>query len=209
VAQEGTAIDMPAGPSEVLVIADASADPDFVAADLLSQAEHGPDSQVVLTSNSVDIIQSVKNSLEGQLKKLPRAAVASQALDNSLAVVFSSLDECVEFANAYVPEHLIINTLEPQRLLERVDNAGSVFLGPWTPEAAGDYASGTNHTLPTGGYARSSAGVSVDSFIRQMTVQEITRAGLESLGPVVETMATAETLEAHRQAVRIRLNKPV
>lgn len=204
---EGIAIDMPAGPSEVLVIADAGADPDFVAADLLSQAEHGPDSQVVLASDSQTFIEHVGRSLLMQLNGLPRKDIAQKAMNNSFAVFLENTEACVEFSNVYAPEHLIINTQNTDQLLDRVEHAGSVFLGAFTPEAAGDYASGTNHTLPTNGFARAYSGVSVDSFTKQMTVQHITADGLRGIGPVIETMAAAEQLEAHRQAVRIRLNK--
>ncbi|MFM7327433.1 MAG: histidinol dehydrogenase [Bacteroidota bacterium] len=206
-AMNGVAIDLPAGPSEVLVIADADADPAFIAADLLSQAEHGADSQVVLVTDSGHLPEQVLREIRQQLEVLPRADVATKALENSLCVVTSSMQECIAFSNTYAPEHLIVNCTNAMDQLTGITNAGSVFIGPWTPESAGDYASGTNHTLPTGGYARSSAGVSVDSFVRYMTVQEITPNGLRKVGPVVETMAEAESLLAHKQAVSIRLNK--
>ena len=207
VMSEGIAIDMPAGPSEVLVIADASADPDFVAADLLSQAEHGADSQAVLVSDSPALVERVNQSLQQQLNELPRKDIARQAVAGSFAVCLPSLEACVDFSNVYAPEHLIINTTDAEHLLNRVEHAGSVFLGAFTPEAAGDYASGTNHTLPTNGFARAYSGVSIDSFTKQMTVQQITPEGLKTIGPVIEAMADAEQLDAHRRAVRIRLNK--
>ena len=205
VALDGTAIDLPAGPSEVLVIADRNADPEFVAADLLSQAEHGADSQVVLLADDAGTIAAVQEAVERQLDDLPRKDIARRALQNSLAIALRDLNECITFSNVYAPEHLILNTTNAEELLAQVTSAGSVFLGAYSPESAGDYASGTNHTLPTNGYARAAAGVSVDSFIRQMTVQRITAEGLRKLGPIVETMAQAETLEAHRRAVSIRL----
>lgn len=204
--RNGTGIDLPAGPSEVLVIADENANPDFVAADLLSQAEHGADSQVVLVSNSSKLVEKTISSMVAQLEELPRKEIARQALKNSWAVLLPELSQCIAFSNYYAPEHLIINTREPKILLESVVNAGSVFLGPYTPESAGDYASGTNHTLPTNGFARVSGGVSIDSFCKYITVQEITSSGLREIGPIVETMASAESLEAHRKAVTIRLS---
>ena len=206
-AANGTAIDLPAGPSEVLVIADDSADPSFVAADLLSQAEHGEDSQVVLVTDSEWLPAMVLTEVERQLESLPRQDAARKSLQHSLCVIMPSLEDGIAFSNTYAPEHLIMNFTGAAELLPKVIHAGSVFIGPWTPESAGDYASGTNHTLPTGGFARSSSGVSVDSFTRYMTVQEISPDGLRILGPVVETMAEAESLHAHRRAVTIRLNK--
>jgi histidinol dehydrogenase len=202
---EGISIDMPAGPSEVLVISDDSADPQFIASDLLSQAEHGPDSQAVYLTDSREMIEKVLKETELQLSKLPRREIASKALENSLIVRLSSLDECMEFSNMYAPEHLIINTSEPEVLAGQVVNAGSVFLGPWSCESAGDYASGTNHTLPTSGHARSHSGVSTDSFMRKITFQKINEDGIRRLGPVIEKMAEAEMLEGHRNAVSIRL----
>jgi histidinol dehydrogenase len=202
---EGTAIDMPAGPSEVAVVADASANPAFVAADLLSQAEHGVDSQVLLVSDSADLLQKVTLALAAQLEKLPRKSLATQALAQSKALLVSNMEEAMRWINAYAPEHLILQTADAAQLAEKVVNAGSVFIGPFTPESAGDYASGTNHTLPTGGYARVSGGVSLDSFVKKITFQQISKAGLEGLGSVVEIMARAEGLEAHAQAVLIRL----
>jgi histidinol dehydrogenase len=202
---EGIAIDMPAGPSEVAVLADASANPAFVAADLLSQAEHGVDSQVLLVSDSADLLQKVTLALAAQLEKLPRKSLAAQALAQSKAVLVPNIEEGMRWINAYAPEHLILQTADNEKLADSVVNAGSVFIGSYTPESAGDYASGTNHTLPTGGYARVSGGVSMDSFVKKITFQQISRAGLEGLGPVIETMARAEGLEAHAQAVSVRL----
>ncbi len=205
VQRQGVAIDLPAGPSEVLVVADRTAVPAFVAADLLSQAEHGPDSQVVLVALSDSLVEAVHAALDQQLSALPRAAIARQALSHSLAVVLASPEEALAFANAYAPEHLILAMAEAERWAEAVRHAGSVFLGHYTPESAGDYASGTNHTLPTNGFARAWSGVSLDSFVRKTTFQHITSEGLERLGPVVAAMAAAEQLEAHRQAVMLRL----
>jgi histidinol dehydrogenase len=202
---DGAAIDMPAGPSEVLVIADADADPVFVAADLLSQAEHGPDSQVLLVSPSADLLDRVAHEVERQRAALPRAAVAAEALSNSRLVLVADVLEAVEVSNRYAPEHLIVQTAEPRALLDRVTSAGSVFLGPWTPESLGDYCSGSNHVLPTYGYARSYSGVSVASFQKQVTVQEATPAGLRAIGPCAAVLAEAEQLEAHRRAVTLRL----
>jgi histidinol dehydrogenase len=205
VSEEGIAIDMPAGPSEVLVLADSLAHPVFIAADLLSQAEHGADSQVVLVALSGVDIEAVQGEVERQLQDLPRRDVASKSLANSRIVVFDKIDEAIQFANAYAPEHLIINTVDAATMAERVTNAGSVFLGPWSPESAGDYASGTNHTLPTNGYARAYAGVSLDSFVKYITFQEITTDGIKAIGPVVERMAEAESLQAHKAAITKRL----
>jgi len=202
---DGAAIDMPAGPSEVLVIADADADPVFVAADLLSQAEHGPDSQVLLVSPSADLLDRVEHEVERQRAALPRAAVAADALANSRLVLVADVLEAVEVSNRYAPEHLIVQTAEPRALLDQVTSAGSVFLGPWTPESLGDYCSGSNHVLPTYGYARSYSGVSVASFQKQVTVQEATAAGLRAIGPCAAILAEAEQLEAHRRAVTLRL----
>jgi len=205
VSLDGIAIDMPAGPSEVAVLADAGANPAYVAADLLSQAEHGADSQVLLLSDSADLLQKVAVELADQLEKLPRKLFAAQALAQSKALLVHSMEEAMLWINAYAPEHLIIQTADAIQLAEKVINAGSVFIGPYTPESAGDYASGTNHTLPTGGYARVSGGVALDSFVKKITFQQISEAGLQALGPVVETMARAEGLEAHARAVSIRL----
>lgn len=205
VSQQGIAIDMPAGPSEVLVIADESAPPEFVAADLLSQAEHGVDSQVVLVSTTPTILDKVQIEIANQLAKLPRKELAQEALNNSLAILFANESELVGFVNAYAPEHLIINTQNNKELEQQIVNAGSIFLGAFTPEAAGDYASGTNHTLPTNGFAKAFGGVSLESFSKYITVQEITQTGLQVIGPIIETMAEAEQLRAHAQAVRVRL----
>jgi len=204
ISQEGIAIDMPAGPSEVLVIADQNANPVYLAADLLSQAEHGPDSQVVLATTDSEMITSVLKEIEVQVEQLPRKQMAREALANSLAIVFKSSDELIDFVNEYAPEHLIINTTDSDQLVERIVNAGSIFLGPYTPEAAGDYASGTNHTLPTNGFAKAFGGVSLESFMKYMTIQKITKAGIELLGPIVEEMAEAEQLKGHAEAVRVR-----
>jgi histidinol dehydrogenase len=207
--QYGVAIDMPAGPSEVLVIADKSSNPAFVAADLLSQAEHGSDSQVVLLTNDEGLVSSVQTELELQLKNLPRKEIAEKALENSYAAVFEDLDTCMKFSNHYAPEHLIIQTAHDQELEEEVAHAGSVFLGPYSCESMGDYASGTNHTLPTNGYARNYSGVSLDSFFKKITFQEISAAGIQAIGPAVEILADAEQLEAHKRAVSIRLKSLV
>ncbi len=198
---------MPAGPSEVAVVADETADPDFVAADLLSQAEHGIDSQVLLFSQSEAVVQAINAALEEQLPRLPRAEIARQAIANSRAVVLNSRSEMIEMVNAYAPEHLILAVADDEQMAGEIVNAGSVFLGNYTPESVGDYASGTNHTLPTNGYARAYSGVSLDSFLKKITFQKLTPSGLQSLGPSVEIMAAAEQLEAHKQAVRIRLDK--
>ncbi len=208
VSSDGVAIDMPAGPSEVLVIADSKADPVFVAADLLSQAEHGTDSQVVLLTDSSDLMTSVMEELKIQLKTLPRRDIASQSLEESVAIVLPGLDECMEFSNKYAPEHLIINTGNAEKLAENVINAGSVFIGKYSCESAGDYASGTNHTLPTNGFARSYSGVSTDSFLKKISFQEISREGITRLGPVIELMAEAEGLAGHKNAVSVRLKEP-
>lgn len=202
---EGTAIDMPAGPSEVCVIADEYASPAIVSADLLSQAEHGKDSQVLLISNSLNLIEQVNESIAQQLEQLPRKELASHALENSNAILVDSLDRAIAIANQYAPEHLIISTANAEELGEMVVNAGSVFLGYHTPESAGDYASGTNHTLPTNGHARAYSGVSVDSFIKKVTYQSITEEGIRVIGPTVVEMAEAEGLDAHALAVKIRI----
>ena len=204
-AQDGVAIDMPAGPSEVAVLADDTAVPAFVAADLLSQAEHGPDSQVLLVSTSEQLIRDALVQIDTQLSQLPRHEMAAQTLRHSKAVLVKTEAEAVGLLNAYAAEHLILATDRAETLAAQVTNAGSVFLGHYTPEAAGDYASGTNHTLPTNGYARAYSGVSVDSFVKKITFQQITPDGLRHVGPVVEQMAAAEQLAAHRQAVTIRL----
>ena len=207
VTQLGVAIDMPAGPSEVLVIADDSADPEFVAADLLSQAEHGPDSQVVFVTDSEKQLQNVQAAVAVQVAELPREAVAQLALNNSLGVVLTTLEDALAFSNQYAPEHLILAVENPELLAEKVTQAGSVFMGHFSPESVGDYASGTNHTLPTNGYARNYSGVSLDSFVKKITFQHLTREGLERIGPAVETMAEAEGLHAHKNAVTLRLKK--
>jgi histidinol dehydrogenase len=205
VQQDGIAIDMPAGPSEVLVIADKSANPEFIAADLLSQAEHGPDSQVLMLTNDQQLPEKVKTEVERQVKSLLRKHIALKALEHSIILTLSTLDECMDFSNLFAPEHLIINTADPISLAEKVKNAGSVFLGNFSCESAGDYASGTNHTLPTNGYAKCYSGVSVDSFVKKITFQEINAAGITNLGPVIELMAEAESLTGHKNAVSIRL----
>lgn len=203
----GLAIDLPAGPSEVLVMADGTANPAFVAADLLSQAEHGYDSQVVLLTSSEQLVDQVTKELEKQLKDLPREAFAAGALDNSMAIVLKSAEEMLQFSNQYAPEHLILAVEDYQGIAQGVINAGSVFLGNFTPESAGDYASGTNHTLPTNGYARAYSGVSLDSFVKKITFQHITQEGLQNIGRTIEVMAEAEGLEAHKNAVSIRLKE--
>lgn len=205
VQREGVAIDMPAGPSEVLVIADQSANPAFVAADLLSQAEHGPDSQVILVTTHEPLLEAVKLETERQLGQLPRAEIARQALEHSRLILVNDTREAMSLSNAYAPEHLILATDDAESLAETVVNAGSVFMGHLTPEAAGDYASGTNHTLPTNGFARAYSGVSVDSFVKKVTFQQISEQGMRNLGPVVSAMAAAEQLDAHRMAVELRL----
>jgi len=200
-----TAIDMPAGPSEVLVIADESANPAFIAADLLAQAEHGADSQAVLVTVSKDIADKTIIELEKQLEALPRKEIAAKAISNSYAVITENLDEALAFTNIYAPEHLILQTDNWEELTDKISNAGSVFLGHLTPESAGDYASGTNHTLPTSAYARSYSGVSVDSFVKKITFQSLSAEGIQNLGPTVEILAELEGLQAHKNAVSIRL----
>ncbi|MCQ4034602.1 histidinol dehydrogenase [Kaistella montana] len=207
VQKTGIAIDLPAGPSEVLVIADSSADADFVAADLLSQTEHGADSQVVLLSNSAELMEEVKVSLNNQLQLLPRASVAEKALENSFFVLLNTINECVDFSNLYAPEHLILAIDNAELFAGKIKNAGSVFLGNYSCESAGDYASGTNHTLPTNGYAKSYSGVSLDSFVKKITFQKITKKGIQNIGKTIEIMAEAEQLLAHKNAVSIRLKK--
>ncbi|MFK2904695.1 histidinol dehydrogenase [Dyella ginsengisoli] len=203
---EGAAIDMPAGPSEVLVIADDGANPAFVAADLLSQAEHGPDSQVVLLSPSAALLDAVAAEVQRQVATLPRSETAFKALAQSRLIAVDSLTQAVEVSNRYAPEHLIIQTAEPRALLDGIESAGSIFLGSWTPESVGDYCSGSNHVLPTYGYARSYSGVSVASFVKQISVQEVSAEGLRNIGPCTVTLAAAEQLEAHRRAVSMRLD---
>ncbi len=201
----GVAIDMPAGPSEVAVIADSTCVPEFVAADLLSQAEHGPDSQVILVSNSGKVISDVMNELSKQLEKLGRQSIASKSLKNSKAILVTSLEEGMHILNEYAPEHLIISSDTPDGLSELVTNAGSVFLGNYSCESAGDYASGTNHTLPTNGYAKAYSGVSLDSFVKKITFQKLSKEGLKNIGQAIECMAEAEGLDAHKNAVSLRL----
>jgi histidinol dehydrogenase len=198
------AIDMPAGPSEVEVLADGSANPEFVAADLLSQAEHGVDSQVLLVTTDPELVQKVEQATERQLALLPRKEIAAKALANSRAVLLHNMDEAVEFTNAYAPEHLILSVEGYSDIAERITHAGSVFLGQWSCESAGDYASGTNHTLPTKGYARAYSGLCLDSFVRKMTFQELTPDGIRHIAKAVETMAGNEQLDAHREAMRLR-----
>lgn len=205
VTQSGVAIDMPAGPSEVAVLADETANPAFVASDLLSQAEHGKDSQVILVSTSESLIQDTLLEVEKQLELLPRKGMADGALENSRAVLVKDTDEAMDLLNSYAPEHLILAVSNPEEIGEKVVNAGSVFLGHYTPESCGDYASGTNHTLPTNGYARAYSGVSVDSFVKKITYQKITQDGLIQLGDAVMKMAEAEQLDAHKNAVAVRL----
>ncbi|WP_226390508.1 histidinol dehydrogenase [Penaeicola halotolerans] len=206
VSQKGTAIDMPAGPSEVLVYADASAIPAFVAADLLSQAEHGVDSQVVLVASGEKVAEKIMAEVNTQVALLPRKEIAKKALENSIAIVLSDQEKALLLINEYGPEHLILSVENVDEVSQRIINAGSVFMGNYTPESAGDYASGTNHTLPTNGYAKSYSGVSLDSFVKKITYQKITAEGIRSLGPTVEIMAANELLEAHKQAVTVRLN---
>ncbi|PRP65675.1 histidinol dehydrogenase [Nonlabens agnitus] len=203
--QEGVAIDMPAGPSEVLIIADAAANPAFVASDLLAQAEHGHDSQVILLTESEDLAHAVNEQLEVQLSSLSRKQTAEAALENSKTIVLESIDQCVEWSDVYAPEHLIINTANADEVANRITVAGSIFIGAYTCESLGDYASGTNHTLPTYGYARNYSGVSVDSFVNKVTYQKASAQGIENLGPTVEKMAAAEGLDAHKNAVSVRL----
>ena len=199
------AIDMPAGPSEVAVLADETANPAYVASDLLSQAEHGIDSQSILITTSEELINAVQEEVEKQLSVLPRKEITEKSLSHSKLILVSSIDEAIEMSNEYAPEHLIIETKDYMHVAERIVNAGSVFLGPYTPESAGDYASGTNHTLPTNGYAKAYSGVNLDSFTRKITFQEITREGIMNIGPTIETMAANEFLDAHKNAVTIIL----
>jgi histidinol dehydrogenase len=203
----GVAIDMPAGPSELAVFADETCNPSFVAADLLSQAEHGADSQVVLVATGLSIAENVKMEMEKQLQVLSRKEIAVKALQNSVAMVMENVSDAFDLLNEYAPEHLIIASDHAGELAEKVVNAGSVFLGHYSPESAGDYASGTNHTLPTNGYAKAYSGVSVDSFVKKITFQEINKTGIQQIGKAVEIMAAAEGLDAHKNAVTIRLDK--
>lgn len=207
VQQQGLAIDMPAGPSEVCVMADETANAAFVAADLLSQAEHGIDSQVLLVSTAEAFVQQVQEQIAVQLELLPRKELAAKALENSTAIVVNNMDEAVELVNEYAAEHLIISCKEDEAISVRIINAGSVFLGNYSPESAGDYASGTNHTLPTNGFAKAYSGVSVDSFVKKITYQKLTKEGIHNIGNAVIQMAEAEGLEAHANAVRVRLQQ--
>ncbi|MBC7401469.1 MAG: histidinol dehydrogenase [Mucilaginibacter sp.] len=202
-----TAIDMPAGPSEVLVIADKTATPEFIAADLLAQAEHGIDSQSILVTTSAQIAEATLAEVEKQTAVLPRAEIVKQALDNSYIVITKTLDEAMDFSNEYAPEHLILATENWSQITDKIINAGSVFLGNLTPESVGDYASGTNHTLPTSSYSRAYSGVSVDSFVKKITFQHITPAGIKNIGPSVEILADLEGLHAHKNAVSVRMKK--
>lgn len=202
---DGIAIDMPAGPSEVLVIADRTADPAFIAADLLSQAEHGPDSQVFMLTDNQELLDKVKTEVDNQIEDLPRKEIAFNALKNSKLILLPTLNDCMDFSNLYAPEHLIINTADAASFADRVSNAGSVFLGNLSCESAGDYASGTNHTLPTNGFARNYSGISTESFIKKISFQQISAEGIKNLGPSIELMAEAESLIGHKQAVSLRL----
>ncbi|CCX52223.1 histidinol dehydrogenase [Alistipes sp. CAG:514] len=201
------AIDMPAGPSEVMVLADGTADPEFVAADFLSQSEHGPDSQSILVCTSEAIAKSVVDAVARQTARLSRGSIIAKALDHSRMVVLTNREDIIDFANEYAPEHLIISMRDPWSVADKVVAAGSIFIGNYSPESAGDYASGTNHTLPTSGWARSFSGLNLDAFMRKMTIQEISREGLSGLGDTIRTMALAEGLDAHAAAVEVRLEK--
>ncbi len=203
--KSGVAIDMPAGPSEVAVLADDSCVPAFVAADLLSQAEHGPDSQVVLVTTSEEVLTNVTYALNKQLNELPRKGIATAALENSKMILVPDIDTAIDMLNAYAPEHLILACEGAENLADKVTDAGSVFMGNYTPESAGDYASGTNHTLPTNGYAKAYSGVSLDSFVKKITFQQISPEGLQNIGSTIEAMAAAEGLDAHKNAVTVRL----
>lgn len=203
----GPAIDMPAGPSEVLVIADAKANPDFIAADLLSQAEHGADSQTLLVTDSAELLEAVQAALETQLAQLSRRQIAEQAMQHARFILVANLAEAVMVSNAYAPEHLIVQTESPQTLLDTITSAGSIFIGPWSPESAGDYASGTNHVLPTYGYARNTSSLGLADFMRRYTLQTLSKEGLCALGPAIMALADAEGLDAHRRAVAIRLEQ--
>ncbi len=207
VSMNDVSIDMPAGPSEVLVVADETSNPAFVASDLLSQAEHGADSQVVLVADSRETIEKIKAEVEAQVAVLPRKELAEKALSHSVLIALDDPQQRIALINEYAPEHLIISTKNYRDISEQVINAGSVFLGEFTPESAGDYASGTNHTLPTNGWARAYSGVNLDSFLKKITFQEITREGLKKIGPAIELMAEAEQLEAHKNAVTLRLRE--
>jgi len=204
--EDGVAIDMPAGPSEVLIMADDTSNAAFVAADLLSQAEHGEDSQVILVLNDADLMPAIQDEITRQLALLPRRAIAEKSLLNSRVIVMNDQQQAIAFVNEYAPEHLIINMKDPETTAAEIINAGSVFLGNYSPEAIGDYASGTNHTLPTNGYAKAFAGVALESFMKYITYQQLTAKGIQALGPVVELMAEAEQLIGHKMAVRVRLD---
>jgi histidinol dehydrogenase len=204
VQMQGVSIDMPAGPSEVCVMADETADPSFVAADLLSQAEHGVDSQVLLVSNRDDVVNRIHEQLTSQLQQLPRKDIAEKALSNSKAIVINDINEAIELVNEYASEHLIISCDNADSIAERITNAGSVFIGNYSPESVGDYASGTNHTLPTNGFARVYSGVSVDSYVKKITYQKLSQQGLDKIANTVIAMAEAEGLDAHANAVKIR-----
>ncbi len=206
VQQNGIAIDMPAGPSEVCVWADENAIPSFVAADLLSQAEHGPDSQVILVANNKAIVSAIQLEIDLQLSALPRKDFATKALANSKAIILSNQDQAIDLINAYAPEHLILSVDNALQIADKIINAGSVFIGNYSPESVGDYASGTNHTLPTNGYAKAYSGVSLDSFVKKITFQQLTERGLMNIAPTVIEMAEAEGLQAHSNAVSVRLN---
>ena len=205
--KDGVAIDMPAGPSEVLIVGDESCEPSFVAADLLSQAEHGPDSQVIFVALKENLITKVKEEVAHQMKSLPRRDIAAQALQHSKIILVKNKQEAVDIINLYAPEHLILAVKDETYFVKQVMNAGSVFIGNYTPESAGDYGSGTNHTLPTKGYARVYGGVSLDSFVKKITYQKISPKGIKNIGGAIETMAAAENLSAHQNAVSIRLKK--
>ena len=207
VSRSAVAIDMPAGPSEVMIIADQDADAEFVASDFLSQAEHGPDSQSILLTTSENLAERLPGVIDDSLNRLPRREMMLRSLSHSHVIVLRDYDEIMRFANEYAPEHLIINTADAERLAERVENAGSVFIGPYSPESAGDYASGTNHTLPTSGYAKAYSGVNLDSFTKKITFQRLSPEGLRSIGSTIEIMAENEDLMAHRMAVTVRLKK--
>ena len=206
VSMNDVSIDMPAGPSEVLVVAHETSNAAFVASDLLSQAEHGTDSQVVLVANKQEVVENVLTEIERQVIELPRGKTASKALEHSILIVLENFEDQIDLINEYAPEHLIISTNNYPDYIDKITNAGSVFLGKYTPESAGDYASGTNHTLPTNGWARSYSGVHLDSFLKKITFQEISKEGLKNIGPAIEIMAAAEELEAHKNAVTLRLN---
>jgi histidinol dehydrogenase len=205
VQQDGIAIDMPAGPSEVLVIADKEANPGFIAADLLSQAEHGPDSQVIMLTDNPELLKRVESEVSKQVELLPRKEIALKALENSKLIMLRTMDDCIDFSNQYAPEHLIINIADANSIADKIINAGSVFLGVFSCESAGDYASGTNHTLPTNGFAKNHSGVSTESFLKKITFQEISEEGIKNLGPAIELLAEAESLMGHKNAVTLRL----